>query len=622
MFQSYDTEANPGAAKERLAALRALMAEQNYDAFLVPHADEYQGEYVPPCALRLEWLTGFGGSAGFAVILAQAAVIFTDGRYKLQVRQQTDPKLFHYADLIAEPPAAWLGDYAAAQAAKGKLPAGGLKIAYDPHLHSIKEAAAMRAALGPHGRLLPAENLVDKIWHDRPAPPGAPVSLQPLSLTGRPAADKLAEIRAKTQAAGADACLLTEPAGLAWAFNLRGGDVAHMPVALGFALIPRDAAAKAQIFMAKAKFSPQIAAELAGLAEIIAPENMPAALAAAAKNGGRLMIDPRSCAEAFALIITAAGGALIEAANPVALPRAIKTEAEQDGARRAHLRDGVALARFFSRLERQIAARGAENFDEISAAELLEQMRRDTAAQMGSRLEDISFDTISGIGADGAIIHYRVSRATNRRFKAGALYLVDSGGQYRDGTTDITRTIAIGPAGAAEKRCFTLVLKGMIALTMARFPAGARGCDLDILARKALWQNGYDYAHGTGHGVGSFLSVHEGPQIISRHGVQALLPGMIISNEPGYYREGAFGIRIENLLLVRPAAAIAGGDIAMHSFETLTLCPIDRHLVDTALLSAAELAWLNAYHARVYAELAAYLDTADKAWLQAATAPL
>jgi len=622
MFQSYDLENNPDAARGRLAALRRLMAERGCDAFLVPHSDEYMSEYLPPCAKRLEWLTGFSGSAGFAIILAQQAVLFTDGRYHLQVRQQTDPVLFHYADLISAPPAAWLRAYAQARKAEGALPAGGLKIAYDPRLHSLIEADALRAAVAPYGALIPvAENPVDAIWRDRPAPPCGAVSRQPLELAGRSASDKLAELRGKITAARADFWLITEPTGLAWLFNLRGQDVEHTPIALGYALIPRDSLAKAQIFMNKAKFGSEIAAELAELAEIVPPQQMPARLAAAAK-GRRIMADERSCAEAFRLAVQQAGGALIAAANPLALPRAIKTQAEQDGARRAHRRDGVAMVRFLAELERQIAARGAESMNEIAAAELLEQIRRDTAAESGSRLEDISFDTISGIGADGAIIHYRVSRASNQPFRAGALYLVDSGGQYRDGTTDITRTIAIGPSGAEEKRCFTLVLKGMISLSMARFPQGTRGRDLDILARNALWQNGYNYAHGTGHGVGSFLSVHEGPQTISPAGAQALLPGMIISNEPGYYREGAFGIRIENLLLTQPAEPIAGGDMPMLAFETLTLCPIDRRLIDTALLEAAELDWLNAYHARICAELSPHLNEADRAWLRTSCAYL
>lgn len=625
MFQNFEAQTNPKQAQPRLQALRALMAEHNYDAFLVPHADEYQGEYLPPAAERLQWLTGFSGSAGFAIILRDQAVLFTDGRYRLQIRSQTDPALFSYEDSTQLPPAAWLKAYAQQQ----NRP---LRIAFDPWLHSIKETEILRAALGrpsaaeslagktQQSALIAVEqNLVDAIWRGRPAAPQAPVSMQPPALTGRPAADKLAAIRAATADTQADACLLTDPTGLAWAFNLRGRDIAHTPVALGFALIPRQG--KAVIFMEEEKFDAAARAALAPLAEIMPRPRMTEAL----QNYKKLMLDTRLGAEAIRLALAGAGHEIISAEDPTILPRACKTEAELSGARAAHRRDGLAMIRFLSWLDRQIAQRGAASLDEIQAAEALENFRRQTAEEQNSRLEDISFDTISGAGANGAVIHYRVSRATNRAFRERELYLIDSGGQYRDGTTDITRTIAIGAAGAAnaeEKRCFTLVLKGMIALSAARFPQGARGRDLDILARQALWQNGMDYAHGTGHGVGSFLNVHEGPQSISRHGAQILLPGMIISNEPGYYRDGAFGIRIENLLAVRAAETPRGGDMPMLSFETLTLCPIDRRLIAPDLLSQAETDWLNAYHARIYAELAPSLNAEDKDWLRQATEKL
>jgi len=616
MFQNFDTEANLSHARERLKALRALMAEYGYDAFLVPHADEYQGEYLPPCSMRLEWLTGFSGSAGFAIILKNEAILFTDGRYRLQIRQQTDASLFSYEDYIAIPPAVWLHKYLTSAPAGKKL-----KIAFDPRLHSIKEIETFREAVRSHGELAAAEgNLIDAIWHNRPALPRGAVSLQPLSLTGRTAEDKLAEIRAKTAAANARACLLTDPASIAWAFNIRGCDIAHTPVALGFALLPVHD--KAIIFMDAEKFSPEVKNALAPVAEIAAPQSIAGHIAAICRNGGGLMADNRSCPEIFRLMAKQAGGQIVNAENPVLLPRAIKTEAELAGARAAHKRDGAAMARFLSWLDRQIAAHGAAEMDEIKAAEALENFRCETAANQGSRLEDISFDTISGAGADGAIIHYRVTRATNRQFRDGELYLVDSGAQYRDGTTDITRTVAIGDAGEQEKRCFTLALKSMINLSLARFPQGARGRDLDILARNALWQNGLDYAHGTGHGVGSFLSVHEGPQTISRAGAQVLFPGMIVSNEPGYYREGAFGIRIENLLIVREPEMTKGGDIPMLSFETLTLCPIDRRLILPEMLSEAERDWLNAYHARVYETISPMLEQADKDWLAIATEPI
>jgi len=628
MFQSFTTEAGPHHARVRLEALRQIMKQQGFDALLVPHNDEYQGEYVPPCAQRLAWLTGFDGSAGYAIILLETAVLFVDGRYKLQARKQTDPALFTYEDLIATPPAAWLRRYGQRQAQAGHLPPEGMKIGFDPWLHSVKEAAALREALAPHGRLAATpHNLVDSIWQDRPAPPQGKVSLQPVELTGRSAADKLAAIRAQTLAAGAGACLLADPAAIAWAFNIRGSDIAHTPVALAFALIPADDAlplqGKAVIFIDKAKCNAAIKAALAPIAVFAPISSLSTAMASYIEHYKAIMLDITGCAEAFRLAIEAAGGQIIAAENPVALPCAVKTAAELAGARRAHLRDGVAMVRFLAWIDGRLAAKGAASLDEITAAEQLEIFRCDTAIALGSRLEDISFDTISGAGANGAIIHYRVTQNTNRQFREGELYLTDSGGQYRDGTTDITRTIAIGPAGEEEKRCFTLVLKGLIKLSLARFPQGTRGRDLDSLARYALWQNGMDYAHGTGHGIGSFLNVHEGPQTISRAGAQELYAGMIISCEPGYYREGAFGIRLENLLIIEAAAKPAGGDIAMLGFETLTLCPIDSKLILPALLSAEELAWLNAYHDHIYKTLLPFIkDSSTQQWLRQATAEI
>lgn len=649
MFQSFDIKSKPEQAQSRVAALRALLRQENLDGFLVPHADEYQSEYLPPCAERLEWLTGFGGSAGYALILRRQAVLFIDGRYHLQARQQTDSSIFAYADISAFGQRAWWQHYLS-HAAEGETPASdALRIGFDPWLHSMAETENLRAALKPLGHLQAvSENLADKIWHDRPSAPCGKISAQPLQWTGRAAADKAAHIRAETRALGAEFCLLTEPAAIAWAFNIRGSDVAHNPVALGFALIPaadsvskHDAAAAAEfsptpappllpqkqamLFMCGAPGDAESLPELANIAQFLPRENLAAVIKSHARQNAVFMADKHKTAEAFRLQIEAEGGKIITADNPCLLPRAVKTEAECAGSRQAHLCDGVAVTRFLAWLERQRAEYGAESLDEIGAAARLEHFRAETALSMGSRLEDISFDTISAAGAHGAIIHYRVTRATNSLFQEGQLYLLDSGGQYRCGTTDITRTMAIGAAAQEQKRCFTLVLKGMIALSMARFPQGICGRDLDCLARMPLWKNGMDYAHGTGHGAGSFLNVHEGPQNISRRGEQELYAGMIISNEPGYYREGAFGIRIENLLLVRKADAAGGAggeEMPMLYFETLTLCPIDRSLIVPSLLSAEELAWLNAYHARVYAQLAPFLSERDKAWLSAAAARL
>ena len=608
MFQSFEIATNPDNAKARVAALRKEMEKLGLDGYLVPRADEHQGEYVPPHAQRLQWLTGFTGSAGVALILKDKAVIFVDGRYTLQVRNQTDGKIFTYADLISCPPSLWLE-----QNTKG------LNIGFDPWLHTVNGVKALKKAVEEkaHGKLVGTEkNLVDLIWHDQPEPPLTPVTIQPLDYAGVPADKKLELMAENLKKDGCDLVLLTDPSSIAWVFNIRGNDVSNTPFSLSFAIL--RAKGRPSLFIDQRKLGENEKKYLARYVDIFEPSALIPEVIKEAGKKSCFSLDGQLSAEKLRQVIADHGGTIKDLRDPARLPRAIKNEAELKGSRQAHARDGVALCRFFSWLSRQKPG----TVDEISAATKLESFRADTALKMGSKLEDLSFDTISGSGSDGAIIHYRVNTATNRPLNEGELYLVDSGAQYRDGTTDVTRTVAIGHVGGQEKRCFTLVLKGMIDLASARFPKGTRGQDVDVLARIALWKAGLDFAHGTGHGVGSYLAVHEGPQTISKRGAQELLPGMIVSNEPGYYREGAFGIRIENLLVVKPAEPVKGGDSDMLGFETLTLCPIDRNLIDVDMLTNEEREWLDTYHACVMKENAPHLDEVDRKWLERATQPL
>ena len=608
MFQSFDSSSDPSLASPRIAALRAWLAANGIDGFLVPRADEHQGEYVPARAARLKWLTGFSGSAGVALVLSDSAVIFVDGRYSLQVRKETDPALFSYDSLVDNPPAKWIG-----QNLKS-----GTRLGFDPWLHTTGEIDTLKAAAKKAGvELVPLEeNPVDAVWQDQPAAPVTPVEIQPIAFAGELAKDKLVRLAAAIGADGATHAVLTDPSSIAWAFNIRGNDVPHTPLALGFAILAADGSHR--LFMDKAKFSREVEAYLTQLAEPHQPEAFEPAIAELAGKGARIALDPVLAAEKLRMLVEANGGTVVAAADPARIPRATKNKAELDGSRAAHRRDGAAVVRMLCWLDRQKP--GAT--DEIEAVEALENFRRQAGEETQMPLRDVSFETISGSGPNGAVIHYRVSRTTNRKLGDGELFLLDSGAQYQDGTTDITRTVPIGRPTEEMRRRYTLVLKGLTGISTLRFPAGTRGADIDVIARIALWAHGLDYAHGTGHGVGSYLAVHEGPQRIAKTGTGKLLEGMILSNEPGYYKQGAYGIRCENLILVTPAEPIAGGDIAMHGFETLTLVPFDRRLVDLSLLSAEETAWLNAYHARVLAEIGPMLDGSDLAWLEKATAPL
>jgi Xaa-Pro aminopeptidase len=609
MFQSFEVTSTPQFGKERVNALRAALKALNVDGFLVPRADEFQGEYVPASAERLSWLTGFTGSAGIALVTQSQGVVFVDGRYVTQLKEQVDGSVFTGGDLVGEPPHLWLEH-------NGKK---GFRLGIDPWLHTGAEVRKLEKALeGLGGALVFLDhNPLDRQWKDRPAAPLGRVKIQPLDHSGILAKDKLAGMAAEIAKSGADAVVLTDPSSIAWTFNIRGSDVPHTPHPLARAIVHADGTA--ELFLDKRKAGIEEEAYLTQLSSLEAPSSLDDKIEALAATGKKIMIDPDHAPFALAERIRVSGGTVIEAIDPARLPRACKNAAELEGSARAHLQDGAAVVEFLAWLDQTQPG----TITEIAAVEKLEACRASVGQRMQNPLKDISFDTISGAGEHAAIMHYRVTTESDLTIADGTMFLIDSGGQYINGTTDITRTVAIGTVPEEQRRFFTLVLKGMIAISVARFPKGSRGVDLDPLARIALWKAGADFAHGTGHGVGSYLSVHEGPQRISRVSMQELLPGMILSNEPGYYRPGAFGIRIENLVHVLAASEIEGGDLPMLGFETLTFCPIDRRLIVVGLLTDEELSWLNAYHAKTWDKLSPLIsDEAVQTWLKAATAPL
>lgn len=609
MFQSFDVTSTPQFGKERVAALRARFKALGIDGFLVPRADEYQGEYVPASAERLSWLTGFTGSAGEVLVTESQAVVFVDGRYVTQVRQQVDLSVFTPGDLIDEPPAKWIP----AHAPKG------FRLGIDGWMHTAAQVSRLEKALASIGGtvVLVAENPLDAVWTDRPAEPLGAVSIQPLSAAGVEAGDKIGKIARDLSEKQQSAVLITDPSSVAWIFNIRGQDVPHTPHPLSRAIIYANG--KADLFLDKRKTNLEVEAYLAGLATQRDPKEFLPVLGKFAQTGASIVIDPDLAPAALSLLIASQGGVVVDGADPAKLGRAVKNMVELNGSAAAHLQDGVAVVEFLSWLDHQPPG----SITEIGATKALEAARARVGERMQNPLRDISFDTIAGAGEHAAIMHYRVTTESDRPINSGEMFLIDSGAQYVNGTTDITRTIAVGTVGPEEKRFFTLALKGMIAISTAKFPKGARGCDLDPLARIALWKAGADFAHGTGHGVGSFLSVHEGPQRISRLSTQELLPGMILSNEPGYYRPGHFGIRIENLIYVRDLEPVEGGDQDMMSFETLTFVPIDRHLIIEALLTREEVRWLDEYHARTREELMPLMVDEDaRKWLVQATEPL
>ena len=603
-FQSFEDRAERAASGPRLAALRTELARRGLTGFIVPRSDRHQNEYVPASEQRLAWLTGFSGSAGIAIVLMERALLFVDGRYTLQAREQVDTSLFTIEHLVETPPDRWIEE---------NLTAGD-RIGYDPWLHTVEGAERLGKACAAAGATLVAvePDLIDAIWADRPAPPLGAVTLHDVRFAGEAAEDKLARIRAEVAKLRADALVVSDPHAVAWAFNIRGADVAHTPLPLVFAVVPQ--AGRPSLYVDGRKLSNKVRNRLEALADVREPSDFVGALGALGRQKRTVRLDQATAADALARLITSHGGKVTRGACPIALMKAVKNEIEIAGARAAHIRDGAAVTRFLAWFDRE-APRG--KLTEIDAVAALESFRRDTGL-----LKDISFPTIAGAGPDGAIVHYRVTSRSNRVVAPGELFLIDSGAQYEDGTTDITRTIAVGEPTAEMRDRFTRVLKGHIAIARAIFPEGTTGAQLDSFARQFLWAQGLDFDHGTGHGVGSYLSVHEGPARISKLGTAALKPGMILSNEPGYYKAGAYGIRIENLVLVVAAAPVPGAEKPLNAFETLTLAPIDRRLIVPELLTPEETAWLDRYHARVVEALSPLLDADSRAWLTAAARPL
>jgi Xaa-Pro aminopeptidase len=593
---------NP-ALPERLHALRALMDIRALDAVLVPRGDEHLGEYVPPSAERLSWLTGFTGSAGLAVILKEKAALFVDGRYTLQAAQQAPADFYEIRSLMTEPYAAWLKEHL------GK----NRRVGYDPWLHSAAAIQSLKTDLATVGIEAVAlqENPIDAVWTDRPAPPTAPIVPHPLAYAGLDSAEKRDRIGRELSALGVGATVLTQPDSIAWLLNIRGGDVPNAPLPLSFAILMADG--HVALFVDERKLSPETRTHLGNSVTTAQPDLFGPTLDRLSKMGKAVRYDPQNTPAWVADRLNAAGVKLSPGLDPCQLPKAIKNEAEMEGAREAHRRDGAALVKFFTWLD---SAMETAPPTEITAAERLAAFRAEQELSMGP-----SFDTISGAAEHGAIVHYRAMPESDKQLAPGMMYLLDSGGQYLDATTDVTRTMALGEPTQDMRHHFTLVLKGHIALGRARFPVGTSGGQLDALARAPLWDAGVDYDHGTGHGVGSYLSVHEGPQRIFKNGAAPLEPGMIVSNEPGYYRTGEYGIRIENLVLVKPAE-IPNAERQMLEFETLTLAPIDRDLIDVAMLTAPERSWVDNYHARVYATLADRLSETERDWLAEAAAPL
>jgi Xaa-Pro aminopeptidase len=599
-FQSYDDQSDAATVAPRLASLRTELKSRGLDGFLVPRADEHQGEYVPKRAERLAWLTSFTGSAGAAIVMADKAAVFVDGRYTLQVRQQTDTKLFEPRDLIGE----GLGGWIESNAPKGA------KLGYDPWLHTAGGIELLRISAERAGAtLVPCEtNPIDAVWKDQPAPPLAEAIAHGIALAGEAAESKRTRIAEEIKRLGADAGVITMPDSICWLLNMRGGDVPHTPFALSFAILNADGST--DLFMDKRKSSPELLKHFGNAVHLREPSEFAGALDAL--KGKTVLADPTTGAAAIFDRLVKGGAKVKRGIDPCQLPKACKNPVEIEGSRKAHIRDGAALTKFLAWFARE-APNG--QLTEIEAAKTLEGYRLQTGS-----LRDLSFDSISGAAPHSALPHYRVSRSSDRRINKNEIFLIDSGGQYPDGTTDVTRTMIVGTPSAEMKDRFTRVLKGHISLATLRFPEGTTGLQMDAFARRALWDAGLDYDHGTGHGVGSYLSVHEGPQSISKKLIgQPLKPGMIVSNEPGFYKTGEYGIRIENLIVVTEPEDVPGGERKMMRFENLTLAPIDVDLVEPKLLTAEERDWLNAYHVRVREALTPLVDEETKAWLVNAT---
>ena len=592
---------------DRLKVLREQLKAEKLDGFVVPLTDEHMSEYVGSYAQRLAWLTGFEGSAGSAVVLPEQAAIFVDGRYTLQVRQQVSADQWSYQSVPETSTTQWLEEHAPE----------GARIGYDPWLHTRDWVKKAKEALATRGaELVPVDrNPIDEIWKDRPEASKAHLVVQSDQHAGKSAAEKRTEIGDWLARHHADAAVLSALDSIAWAFNIRGQDVTHTPVALAYALVNQDGTA--DLFVASEKIGPEVRQHLGNGVRLHERAAFESALSE--YKDKTVVVDPERAVAAIFEALEKAGAKILPLRDPTILPKAIKNDAEIAGQKAAQERDGAAITKFLHWIDEE-ALKG--EVDELKASDHLESLRRENP-----ELRDLSFDSISGAGPNGAIVHYRSSEKTNRKLEQGTLYLIDSGGQYVDGTTDITRTIPIGQPTDEMRDRFTRVLKGHIAIATAVFPKGTRGSQLDSFARRPLWEAGLDYAHGTGHGVGSFLSVHEGPQRISpvgssqSGGDEPLQAGMILSNEPGYYKTGEYGIRIENLVLVVPRE-IEGAEKEMLGFETLTFAPIDRRLVDAEMLDPEELIWFNCYHAHVLARIGPTLSGAELEWLREACAPI
>lgn len=599
MRQNFDVKGGPQIGRQNLPKLRELMAAQGLSGFYVPHEDEFQNEYLPDANERLAWVSGFTGSFGSAMILTDRAVLFIDGRYTIQAAEQTDNALFERVAVPDPGPFGWLG----AQDLKGAI------LGYDPALMTPNDVETFTKAAAKAGASVKAvmQNPIDLSWTDRPAQPQALVVPHAIEHAGKTSSEKRAEIAEALQADKADAAVITAPASIAWLFNVRGGDVACSPLPLGRAIVRKDGSA--ELFLDPVKVSDGLLEHLGNEVTVRPYDELPEGLRALKED--TVSLDPGLASAWFFQTLEDAGATILRQMDPVQLPKACKNAAELEGTANAHRRDGAAITRFLHWLDTEAQS---GKVTEIDAAIKLESFRDELA-----ELQDLSFETISGAGPNGALPHYRVNSASNRLLERGSLFLVDSGGQYQDGTTDITRTVPIGEPSADMKRHYTLVLKGHIALDVVRFPAGTTGTHLDILARHAMWQAGLDYDHGTGHGVGVYLGVHEGPQRIAKAwNAIPLAPGMILSNEPGFYKEGAYGIRIENLQYVTPPEAIEGGERDMLGFECLTFAPLARGLIDAELLTQDERDWVDDYHQRVLAEIGGLVEGEVQDWLEAA----